>query len=130
MGSTPFGITAILHAPVGKAPRLANLVKGTFDGVASAFHVHDGSAIAEVSCRLARQIAMTPDEIADRLMDNRRSILGQRNLVRPRAPDRIHWYPGDDHCVAGELLTTPSATNHNWQLTGAIFDVHPSFIST
>lgn len=128
--STSFGIAAILHAPIGKVPRLANLVKGTFDGVVSAFHVHDGSAIAEVSRRLARQMALTPDEIADRLIDHRRSVLGQRNLVRPRTPDSVHWYPGDDLCVAGELRTEPSATTSNWQLTGAIFEVRPRFISS
>ena len=121
--AAPFGIAATLYTQPGSAPRLAGVVKTIFDGVVSAFHVHDGSALDEVSGRLARKLPLAREEIAARLMDRRQAVLGERVLIRPRQPDSVHWYPGDDLCVGGALITEPDEGTTGWRLSGSIFEL-------
>ena len=98
------------------------MIKGVFDGIISAFHVHDGSQLNEISARLACQLGDEAAQIAEDLTEEKMAFLGNRKLVWLRQRG-VQWGPADDHCVAGELIFEPQSGRHPWTLSGEIYEL-------
>jgi hypothetical protein len=117
-----FGVTARLHCS-GRTKNAARLVKPVFDGIISAFHAHNGGQINEVSARLSARLRVSgPKQILDLLTDETNAVLGARNLVWPFRKG-VQWGPGDDKCVAGEMLLENRTSGQSWTLSGEIYQV-------
>lgn len=50
------------------------------------------------------------------------NVLGGRDLVRPYRT-RVMWNPGDDRCVAADVLTVGQAPSRHWLISGEIVRV-------
>lgn len=66
---------------------------------------------------------MTPQAVADLLLDDSVAVLGQRRTVAPYR-EGVKWDPADDLCLAGEVLTT-SATGAGWTVSGELRVLSP-----
>lgn len=102
----PYGLRLLLELPSGTPAAPAGLVKPLLDGVISALHRHDGSALAELSRRVATQLHASAEQVAAMLVDESNVILGSRRLLWARAAG-VQWNPADDLCLATELLARP-----------------------
>jgi hypothetical protein len=112
-----FGVRVSVSAPVTVEPAL--LMKPVLDGLISALHAHDGSAIELVADRLARSISVEPHVVRALLLDEDWAVLGTRKLLWPRG-ESVQWNPADDACVACELIVVQS---NEWCLSGELFEV-------
>lgn len=121
---TPFAVKVHVRPPHGRPPVWGGLVKGIFDGVISAFQTHtDGSVLPDVAARIAAVLPADPAEIAQRLLDRRRAVLGVvPQLVSRHRDAGIQWNPGDHLCVAGELLPAEPA-GPRWAIKGEIVEL-------
>jgi hypothetical protein len=117
----PFGLRLELEVPRTSRIAPAKIVKPLVDGTISALHCHDGSALAELSGRLAGQIGVPGEKIASRLMDDRCAVLGPRRLLWPRAHG-VQWNPADDRCLALELRIDHG---DRLALSGRLFAIAP-----
>lgn len=99
----------------------AAIVKPLIDGVVAALHTHDGSDLGVVASRVAREIDEDDTKIAELLMSEDQLVLGRRRLLWPRAAG-VQWNPGDDACVAAEILVSDS-TGNVWSHSGELFAV-------
>ena len=115
----PFGLTLSLDVPPARARSLHQLVKVVVDGVVASMHVHDGTALGEVTARLAGKGHGTGAELTAMLGDARWAALGARTLVRPFRSGVI-WNPADDLCVAAKVLIRPG-TSPQVRLSGQMF---------
>jgi hypothetical protein len=120
---TPFAVRVQVRPPHGVQPVWGGLVKGIFDGVISAFQAHTDTAILpDVAERLATVLPADRVEIAERLIDQRRAVLGVvPRLVKPYRKG-VQWNPADHHCVAGELLAA-KAVDSRWAIKGEIVEL-------
>jgi hypothetical protein len=98
------------------------VIKPVFDGVIAAFHQHDGTNDEELSKRLASKLGKDWAEILRHLHDSTIAVLGTRRLLWLRG-EGVQWNPGDDGCVAGELLLDESSSSGFFELSGELFEV-------
>lgn len=117
-----FGMTLTIHQPPGKALNLTAVIKPLLDGVIAALHSHDGSALEDVSNRLAGKLAASPRTVARALMDTRNASLGQRRLVHP-FQQFVQWNPADDRLVAADIVVDRNTSERPWSLSGELFMV-------
>lgn len=118
----PFGLAIVIDVPSTHSRDAASVVKPVLDGLVSALHFHDGSMLDEVVGRIARLLGAGEAEIAGHLMKTETAALGERRLVWPRGRS-VQWNPGDDCCVAGEVLMSPSNDCERPRLTAELFAV-------
>jgi hypothetical protein len=120
---TPFGVRVQVRPPHGQHPAWGGLVKGIFDGVICAFQAHlDTSVLPEAAARLAEVLAADPAEIAGRLLDQRRSVLGSRRRLVSPYREGVKWDPSDHLCVAGELLAA-EPIDDRWSISGELVEL-------
>jgi len=120
-----FGLSVtIRRARDTSPPNLTALVKPLFDGIVASFHHHDGSDIQELSNRVSGTLGVEPSEIRRLLENGSRAVLGERTLLWRRAGG-VQWNPGDDACVAGELLSDRTSGDASYSMSGEIFAVLP-----
>lgn len=118
-----FGLSVTLHPPAGSVVNASAVVKPLFDGILSAFHLHDGVMVEEISHRLARQLELEAADVASHLLSESIAVLGRRQLVFLRGKS-VQWNPADDRCVAAELLLyTGKNRNGLWRLSGELFEL-------
>ena len=121
---TAFAVRVQVRQPNWRQPPVwGGLVKGIFDGVICAFQAHtDTAVLPDVVARIATMVSADPAEIQQRLIDQRRAVLG----VVPRlvAPYRkgVKWDPADHLCVAGELLAAEPVGPH-WAIRGELVEL-------
>lgn len=121
----PFAVFLELEVPpvagIGVRPEL---LKSVVDGVVCAFHNHlDEVTVTGVASRIANQIAVQPEVVAERLLALDRAVLGARpHLVRSRGQG-VQWNPADERCVAGQLRRRPG---ERWELSGEVYEVSPA----
>jgi hypothetical protein len=132
---TPFAICATIRPPRSATPVLGGLIKGIFDGVASAFQAHTDTAdIAELAARASRNATASPAEIEALLLCQRQAVLGAVPRLLHRRGKRVQWAPADDLCIAGELLAE-QPTDSAWSIKGKIVESQirlsagPAFVS-
>ena len=97
-----------LTRPRGTSPAPARLVKGLVDGVVAAFETHSGppEKLDLVVSRLAASLGEPPETIRRWLTGRDLAVLSDRALIRPTRT-HVAWNPGDDRCLAGEVLLDP-----------------------
>jgi hypothetical protein len=112
-----------VRPPHGSQPVWAGLVKGIFDGVICAFQSHtDTAVLPHVVARIATVLPAEPVEIEERLVDQRRAVLGVvQRLVSPYRED-VKWDPADHLCVAGELLPA-EPVGPRWAIRGELVEL-------
>jgi hypothetical protein len=82
----------------------------------------DTAVISEVAARLAVMLPAHPAEIEERLLDQRRAVLGVvQRLVYPYRKG-VKWDPADHLCVAGELLAA-DPVNERWAIKGEVVEL-------
>lgn len=119
----PFAVKIELQPPRKHQRGVGNLVKGTFDGVISAFQAHGNpSVVPEVSARLAAVLPAAPTEIQQYLLDERRAVLGRTARLVDLYREGVQWNPTDHLCVAGELLLAESA-GLGWAIRGEVVEL-------
>jgi hypothetical protein len=120
---TPFAVKVQVRPPDGRQPVWGGLVKGVFDGVICAFQAHvDIAVLPEVAARLATVLPADAAEIEERLLDQRRAVLGAvHRLVYPYR-EGVKWDPSDHLCVAGELLAA-EPVDDRWAIKGEIVEL-------
>lgn len=75
-----------------------------------------------VSQRLAAAGFGEDSDVTGHLVHPRWNLLGGRQLVRPNRTGVV-WNPGDDRCVAAEVLLVGDAPGSRWLLSGEIIGV-------
>lgn len=120
ISSAGFGMTVTIHQPRGKALNLPAVIKPLLDGVIAALHSHDGSALEDVSNRLAGKLATSSNTVARALMDAQHACLGQRTLVHP-FQQFVQWNPADDRLVAADIVVDRNTNERPWSLSGELF---------
>jgi hypothetical protein len=122
---TLFAVRVAVQPPAGVTPNLGYLVKGVIDGVVCAFQAQtDRTNLADIAIRLSSLVPAPPDEIAALLTSSTTAVLGVvPRLVHLRSTGVI-WAPGDDRCVAGELLAT-QAVGSTWRIAGRVLELSP-----
>jgi hypothetical protein len=120
---TPFVVRVEVRPPGGLQPVWGGLVKGIFDGVISAFQAHtDTVVLPDVAERIATVLPADRVEIGERLLDQRRAVLGTvPRLVKPYGKG-VQWNPADHLCVAGELLAA-KPDGSRWAIKGEIVEL-------
>ncbi len=120
---TPFGVRVKVRPPVNRQPVWGALLKGVFDGVICAFQAHiDTAILPEVAARLATVLPADSAEIEERLLDQRRAVLGSvHRLVTPYR-EGVKWDPCDHLCVAGDLLSA-EPVNDRWAIKGEVIEL-------
>ena len=119
---THFAVKVQIRPPDRHRRGMGNLVKGIFDGVISAFQVHDNPAVLpEVGARIATLLRADPAEIEAHLLDERRAVLGARLDSLP-LPQGRQWNPTDHLCVAGELLPA-EPVGPRWAIRGELVEL-------
>lgn len=118
--SEGFGMTITIHQPPGRSLNLSAVIKPLLDGVIAALHSHDGSALEDVSNRLADKLATSPSTIARALKETQGACLGQRTLVRP-FQQFVQWNPADDRLVAADIVVDRNTNERPWSLSGELF---------
>ncbi len=121
---THYGVEIVIQSPRTAAVNLAGVVKPLMDGVLSAFHLHDGSNMAEVTIRVATALGTSEQAVAKMLGDEADAVLGETCLVRIRGSG-VQWCPADDDCVLGEIHLMTVTAGGPWSLSGRIFKVAP-----
>jgi hypothetical protein len=120
---TPFAVKVEVRPPLGSRPVLGNLVKGIFDGVICALQAHTDSAVlSEVVKRLATVLSVEPSEVEERLLDQRRALLGVVPRLVSAYRSGVKWDPADHLCVAGELLAA-HPVDQRWAIRGEIVEL-------
>jgi len=119
-----YGVEIILQSPQTVAVNLAGVVKPLMDGVLSAFHLHDGSNMAEVTRRVSKALGTSGQAVAKMLGDEAGAVLGETCLVRIRSSG-VQWCPADDGCVLGEIDLKTVTAGGPWSLSGRVFEVIP-----
>lgn len=99
---------------------VAGLVKPVLDGVVSAFHVHDGSKLAEVSERLSHLVGVPEAAIEEQLMRGHRAIFGPTNLVHPRGQG-VQWSPADHLCRKAAIIIVTHTNDPAWSISGRMY---------
>jgi hypothetical protein len=120
---THFAVKVQIRPPHRHRRGVGNLVKGIFDGVISAFQVHDNPVVLpEVGARLATLLRADHVQIEEYLLDERRAVLGRApRLVHPYRKG-VQWNPTDHLCVAGELLLA-EPVGSRWAIRGEIVEL-------
>ncbi len=118
--SEVFGMTVTIHQPPGKPLNLPAVIKPLLDGVIAALHSHDGSALEDVSNRLASKLTTSPRTVARALMDTQSACLGRRRLVRP-FQQFVQWNPADDRLVAADIVVDRDTDERPWSLSGELY---------
>jgi hypothetical protein len=118
----PFGLRVVVRPGAGGAAYAAGFVKPLLDGVVAALHRHDGRDLALLAERLAAQLGAPAAEVAELLASDGPSPLGTRRLIWGRAQG-VQWNPGDDACVAAEVLVAERSAGGEWSCSGEVFTV-------
>jgi len=124
ISSEGFGMTVNIHPPPGKALNLTAVIKPLLDGIIAALHVHDGSALEDISNRLAGRLPTSPALVAQALMDSQRAVLEPRRLVYP-FQQFVQWNPADDLLVAADIKVDSIAGERPWSMSGELYSVQP-----
>jgi len=119
-----FALRLRLQVPTG-AGCAASLAKPLFDGVVSAFQVHDGWRSIQIAHWLSRRLALTPDLLLGLLEESGQAVLGLTRLFDQTQAGRFKWAPDDDYCVAGELAIDRNTDSHTFRLSGTLSAVAP-----
>lgn len=101
----PFEMTVTLHGP-NPVKNLASVIKPLLDGIISSFHTEskiDDHAVH----RLAEKTSWNPDDIALRLLNPARPLLGKRNLLSSYR-NFVKWNPADELCESCTLMQIQS----------------------
>lgn len=117
----PFAVRLTVHgadAPVSSP----TVVKSLIDGTVAAFQAHgDPLTRDEIAYRIADSLGVGRRDAAHLLTRPERAVLG----VRPRLAwpwrDGVQWNPGDDFCLAGEVLA--AAGSEQWVLSGRVVEI-------
>lgn len=118
---TGFAVEVEVRPPYGTEPSWGGLVKSIFDGVICAFQAHtDKSVLPVVLPRLAGYLPATPAELEHHLLDQSRAVLGAVPRLVAAYQSDVKWYPSDDLCLAGELLSADDV-----KFAGEAFATHP-----
>lgn len=72
-----------------------SIIKPVIDGVVTALHCHDGSAIDLIAGRLAPRLLLPEAEVVRMLLNDSAALLGKRRLVWPLR-DGLQLNPADD----------------------------------
>lgn len=122
--NTPFAVRVQVRQPQGRQRVWGGeLMKGIFDGVISAFQAHTDTAVLPVVVeRIATVLRSDPVEIAARLLDQRRAVLGVVPRLVHRRDNGVQWTPGDHWCVAGELLAA-EPVDSRWAIRGELVEL-------
>jgi hypothetical protein len=94
----PFAVSVTVAGPEVSHRRLTDVMKPVLDGVISAFHVHNGRDLEELSRRLDVDLNVSPAEVARTLMNADATPLGVRRLLWGWR-QIVQWNPADDRCV-------------------------------
>jgi hypothetical protein len=97
------------------------MLKSVLDGAVAAFHVHDGSDLAELSHRVAAKLDVTAADVANRLMAAAPAALGPRRLLY-RFRSNVQWNPADNLCVVASLQ---AVEDPEWGLLARLSAVEP-----
>ena len=119
----PFTLRLRLQAP-RPVPQPARIIKPLLDGTTAAFQCHDGSEFDEITRRLAVQLSTSAGEIASLLVASRMAPLGGGRLIVLRSSG-VQWQPGDDRCVACELVVEEGNADEGYVLRGALWTARP-----
>jgi len=117
-----FGISLMLTALPESISNLANVIKALLDGIISAFQVHNGMDIGEVSRILALQLREDSDEIQQLLSDRRKAILGETRLLK-KFRNGVQWNPADDRLVYCRISVNRNEEVERVSCSGEIFEV-------
>ena len=110
----------VVLPPTSRSSNAALLVKPIFDGAIAALQSHDHrESRPDVLARLAARIERSVPEVASMLEARATAVLGTTCLLRP-GKKTVQLSPGDDRCVAGELLVSSGTV---WALTGEVYEV-------
>ncbi len=113
----PFGVRLRLEAP-GSEFAAPELVKSVVDGTVAALQAHgDRGTVDDMSTRLAEQLGASGEGLARELLDDRRAVLGVTRRLLYRRAAGVQWDPGDNLCLAGEVLVEPGSA---WALSGIV----------
>ena len=126
--SEAFGMTLTIHQPPGKALNLTAVIKPLLDGVIAALHSHDGSALEDLSNRLAGKLATSPSTVARALMDTQSAVLGQRRLVHPFR-HFVQWNSADDRLVAADIVVDRNTRERPWSMSGELYSVQSKHLA-
>ncbi len=123
---TPFSLRVRIRPPRGKAPALAALLKGVFDGVICSLQSHgDPASAGDLAERVAANLPATGRQVKALLLEPERAVLGTvPRLLHPRGPG-VAWSPADDLCLAGELLAEPPV-GEGWSISGEVREIAPA----
>ncbi|WP_157559862.1 hypothetical protein [Nocardioides sp. Soil777] len=121
----PFAVFLELQIPpvvsVGVRPEL---LKAVVDGVVCACHNHlDEATVTGVASRIANQIAVEQEVVAETLLAPDRAVLGARPRLAHTHGQGVQWNPADERCVAGQLTRRPGV---RWELSGEVYEVSPA----
>lgn len=125
MTTAAFGVFLDLEVPAATSPGLApELLKSLIDGVVCAFQSHrNRSTIGDITARIASQTGKDANDIAAKLLNHDRAVLGSEDqLVRPWR-ESVQWCPADHRCVVGQVLRH---TSDRWRLNGRIYMLKPN----
>ncbi len=116
-----FGLKMTIMAPSEKTVNVASLIKPLLDGLIASFHTYNGESIVQVSQNIGKVLGKHPSTIAELLCRPDQAILGNRSLVWVR-DNGVQWNPGDDLCLAAELLIRPYV-GPTWLISGTLFQI-------
>ncbi|MDZ4268579.1 MAG: hypothetical protein U1D00_23290, partial [Mycobacterium sp.] len=123
---TPFAVRVQVRPPQGHRPVWGGLVKGTFDGVITAFQsLSDTTHLTEVATRISTVLSADVAEVEKHLLDRRRAVLGVVPRLASPYRNGVKWDPSDHWCVAGELLAAEPVGSH-WAIKGEVVEVSRS----
>jgi hypothetical protein len=119
--SAPFAVRLSVRGLDASSPAV---VKSLVDGVVAGLQVHgDESSLGEVSRRVGVSLGLEPQEIARLLTRRERAVLGVRGKLLWPWRDVVQWNPGDDLCLAGQLLSDEAATQPT--VSGSVSEIKP-----
>ncbi len=116
-----FGLDINLQLPNRKSVSFVGLLKPLLDGITASFHIHDGHDIDEITGLLSGSLCADKKNIRDKLMNNRKAVLGQRRLVS-RYRSSVKWDPADTNLIFCKIVAT-SASGHLVRHSGSLFEV-------
>jgi hypothetical protein len=124
LAGSSFALRMVIEYSPSTPVRPAAILKPLVDGVVAAFHRHDGTDLEPLARMLAQKLGRPEQEVSD-LLTRQEAPLGTRRLLWTFRSGYL-WGPGDDQCVAGELIVRPTGSASGWLLSGKLIKVSPA----
>lgn len=115
--SSPFAVQLTVTGLEGAVT--PTVVKSLIDGTVAAFQAHGDPS--EMARRVGASLGVRTDEVAGVLSRRDRAVLGIRPRLLWRWRDVVQWNPGDDACLAGEVLA--EAGGGGWSVGGRVTEI-------